>query len=73
MSNMIAISVASARPQLSAKAILRRAALWFTVARERRDLRGLDAHLLADIGCNPVDAARESARPFWDLPVGRSN
>ena len=43
---------------------------WIAVARQRRRLSVLGDHLLRDIGVTPAEAAREAARPFWDLPVG---
>lgn len=44
---------------------------WLRVARERRRLAELDERALRDIGIDPASAAREAARPFWDLPKGR--
>ena len=44
---------------------------WLRVARERRRLAELDEHALRDIGIDPASAAREAARPFWDLPRSR--
>ncbi|MGR3496857.1 DUF1127 domain-containing protein [Citreimonas sp.] len=40
---------------------------WIAVSRQRRDLAGLDARALNDIGITPGEAHREAARPFWDL------
>ena len=31
----------------------------------RRQLAELDAHLLEDIGVDPIDAAIEASKPFW--------
>jgi uncharacterized protein YjiS (DUF1127 family) len=45
--------------------------LWARLFAERRALSQLDERLLRDIGLNEGDAAREAARPFWDIPVGR--
>lgn len=39
--------------------------LWFERARTRQALAELDEHLLRDIGRTPIEAQRESARPFW--------
>jgi uncharacterized protein YjiS (DUF1127 family) len=39
--------------------------LWLERTRQRRDLRGLDARLLTDIGLSRYDAEREAAKPFW--------
>lgn len=44
---------------------------WVQVARERRALAGLGERQLRDLGIDPVEAAREAARPFWELPKGR--
>ena len=38
------------------------------VARERRALSKLSASQLDDIGVDPIDAAREAKRSFWDAP-----
>jgi uncharacterized protein YjiS (DUF1127 family) len=35
---------------------------------ERRALRDLDDHILADIGIDRCGVRAESDRPFWDLP-----
>jgi len=56
---------------LPLRALLRRAALWRALARERRALATLDPHMLRDMGISEGDAAREAARPFWDAPEGR--
>jgi uncharacterized protein YjiS (DUF1127 family) len=39
--------------------------LWLERARTRRVLAELDEHLVRDIGRTPIEAQRESARPFW--------
>lgn len=41
---------------------------YFAVWQQRRALTRLDATRLADMGITPGQAAREAARPFWDLP-----
>ena len=33
--------------------------------RTRKNLAGLDGHLLRDIGLTPTDAEREANKPFW--------
>ncbi len=48
--------------------VLRRLFLGLSVARERRALAALDAHLLRDIGLTRDAAAREAARDPWDAP-----
>ena len=37
-------------------------------ARQRRQLRQLDVHLLCDIGVSRAEAMREANRPIWDAP-----
>lgn len=46
-------------------------AKWIRVARERRQLAGLNERQLRDIGVDAENAAAEAARPFWDVPAGR--
>lgn len=43
-------------------------AIALAVNRERRELRALDDHLLADIGLDRDTVEAECRRPFWDLP-----
>lgn len=38
---------------------------------ERNRLAQLEDHQLADIGLDRVSAAKEAARPVWDLPQNR--
>jgi uncharacterized protein YjiS (DUF1127 family) len=38
---------------------------WIERARQRTALAGLDDRELRDIGVTRVEAARESAKPFW--------
>lgn len=38
---------------------------WQQRAEQRRCLRGLDDHLLKDIGLSRFDAEAEAAKPFW--------
>lgn len=40
-----------------------------SLARQRQQLKDLDAHLLADLGISADDARREAARSFWDVPA----
>ena len=47
--------------------VIKRIALWQAVARERRHLQSLDAHMLKDLGLTRVDVMRETERPFWDI------
>jgi uncharacterized protein YjiS (DUF1127 family) len=46
-------------------------ARWLQVSRERRALAALDADARSDLGLTESAAAREAARPFWNLPAGR--
>jgi uncharacterized protein YjiS (DUF1127 family) len=39
------------------------------VRRQRRALKQLGPHQLADIGIRCQDAEREATRPLWDVPV----
>lgn len=41
---------------------------YFTVWAERRALAAMDDTRLRDLGITPDQAAREAARPIWDLP-----
>ncbi len=38
---------------------------WETRRRTRLAIRHLDAHLLRDIGLDPLDARTEAQKPFW--------
>lgn len=38
---------------------------WEDRHRTRKGLRRLDAHLLRDIGLDPITAGTEAAKPFW--------
>ena len=50
---------------------LRRAAdlllTWHERARQRRQLRTLNDHMLRDIGLTRADVLAESSKPFWRL------
>lgn len=39
--------------------------LWCDRARQRRQLRWLDDHLLRDIGIDRISARHEFEKPFW--------
>ena len=41
--------------------------MWRRRARQRALLSSLDARLLEDIGINPLDAAHESSKNFWQI------
>ncbi|MEM9581046.1 MAG: DUF1127 domain-containing protein [Pseudomonadota bacterium] len=58
----------SAAPRRSQATGLARILHWIAVARQRRSLRDLDAHLLKDIGVSEKDAYTEARRAFWDAP-----
>ena len=38
------------------------------VARQRRELAALDAHMLQDIGVTPSQAVAESRKAIWNAP-----
>lgn len=59
------------RPELRALRVTLPLGAWVRVARERRQLAQMDERRLRDLGIDPAEAAREAARPFWDLPKGR--
>ena len=42
-----------------------RVVAWESRQRTRNDLKRLDAHLLRDVGLDPLTAAAEVNRPFW--------
>jgi uncharacterized protein YjiS (DUF1127 family) len=50
---------------------LRRAAdmllIWHERARQRRQLRSLNDHMLRDLGLTRADVMAESSKPFWRL------
>ncbi|WP_165474480.1 MULTISPECIES: DUF1127 domain-containing protein [Yoonia] len=52
----------------------RRPPLWSRImqaaqlARQRRALAALDAHILCDIGITADDAQAEAGKPVWDVP-----
>lgn len=56
------------RPELRSLRVSLPLGAWIRVARERRELAGLSGRKLRDMGIDPEAAAREAARPFWDLP-----
>jgi uncharacterized protein YjiS (DUF1127 family) len=43
------------------------ALVWQERARQRRQLRTLNDHMLRDIGLTRADVMAESAKPFWRL------
>ena len=67
MAHAIEFSTLSA----SAKAPKRTFGLFALVdlARERRQLAQMDAHLLEDLGIDQKTALTEARRPFWDVPA----
>ena len=42
-----------------------RAVAWEAMARSRKSLSQLDAHLLRDIGLDATTAQEQATRPFW--------
>ena len=65
----ISISRHGVRTRQQGNNIVSRIAAMVAVARQRRALRNLDDHLLHDIGVSNRAAAREAARPMWDVPA----
>ena len=57
----------NARP--ASVSLFAKALFWHRVARERRALSKLDAHLLRDIGLSDWAAEAEAGRKFWDAPA----
>ena len=41
---------------------------YLSVWKQRRELAAMSDTRLKDLGISPADAAREVARPFWDVP-----
>ena len=39
--------------------------VWHERVRQRRQLQGLNDHMLRDIGLGRADVAAESTKPFW--------
>ena len=66
----LSIRNSALRAQTSPKApsIFVRLATFTALARQRRALAKLDAHLLYDIGVTPKQAADESTKPVWNVP-----
>lgn len=50
------------------RALVGRIRRWRQLARQRKELAGLDPRLLRDIGVAAEDAAIEARRPFWHDP-----
>ena len=42
---------------------------WDQLSQQRRQLREMDDHLLADIGLSQADVERIANRRFWDDPL----
>lgn len=53
------------RPELQGFSLVRMIDVW----RSRRALAKLDGHRLDDIGISAKRAAREEAKPIWDVPA----
>ena len=41
----------------------------FRLAKQRRELSKLDAHILQDVGLTEKQAMAEASRHFWDVPA----
>lgn len=55
-------------PAPHSHSVFARLRIALTVWRQRRQLDRLDAEQLTDLGLTADDAAREAARPIWDVP-----
>ena len=53
------------RPALASLSLSRMVNVW----RSRRALARLDSRRLEDIGLTPKRAAKEEAKPIWDVPA----
>lgn len=62
----IAFGASAHRPS-----VIARLAAMLAVARQRRALAKLDAHLLCDIGVSRGEALEEARLPAWDVPANR--
>ncbi|WP_341368770.1 DUF1127 domain-containing protein [Yoonia sp. BS5-3] len=56
-------------PRADHPTLLQRIANMASVYRQRKALRSLEPHLLADIGITQTEAAQESAKPVWNVPA----
>jgi len=65
----LTLGSALTRPMPKLSGIASRIATWIQIARERRQLSGLDRTMLADIGLTEHQASFESRRPFWDTTL----
>ncbi|MFT6945146.1 MAG: hypothetical protein ACJAUW_001727, partial [Yoonia sp.] len=46
-----------------------RVSTFLEIARQRRDLAALDAHMLVDIGVTRSEAIAESQKAVWNAPL----
>jgi uncharacterized protein YjiS (DUF1127 family) len=65
MFNSGTLSVNSINPALSPRRAVEALLTWQERARQRRELAGLDARALADIGLAREQALAEVRKPFW--------
>lgn len=66
MSARASTTLVTNAPSLLAR-VWTRCARMAELRRERRALARLSPDLLRDVGLSEGDAAREAARPFWDM------
>ena len=52
-------------PSRALSQALRVLATWEKRRRTRKNLNALSAHMLADIGLDPIRAELEASKPFW--------
>lgn len=68
MNNSINTKTMPCYRQPKSVSVWTRLVTFFAVARQRRHLRTLDAHLLKDIGVTRQEALSESRKITWDAP-----
>lgn len=57
---------AAALRGVSFGALFARVATWTQTAKQRRALARMSPEMLRDIGLDPISAAHEAERPFWE-------
>lgn len=61
---------AAGRAPRRRRSLMARLVVLFSLRKQRRELVGLTAERLRDLGITPEQARREAARPLWDVPPG---
>ena len=60
----------TATPRATSASAWAKLGAFFAMNRQRRQLRDLDDHMLADIGITREEALKESRQITWDAPNG---